>query len=58
MYSKTLIYCGFWGKGNIRDKSGFAVNQGFACLQYSYKALFGEKLAVTVNQGLWLIGAQ
>ena len=29
MYSKTLIYRGVWGKGNIRGKSGSAVNRGF-----------------------------
>ena len=40
-YSKTPIYRGFWGKGNNRGKSGFAVNRGFACLQYAYQALFG-----------------
>ena len=28
-YSKTPIYRGVWGKGNIRSKSGSAVNQGF-----------------------------
>ena len=24
------------GKGNIRGKSGFAVNRSFACLKYAY----------------------
>ena len=24
------------GKGNVRGKSGFAVNRGFACLKYAY----------------------
>ena len=28
-YSKTPIYCGVWGQGNIRGKSGSAVNRGF-----------------------------
>ena len=28
-YSKTPIYRGGWGKGNIRGKSGSAVNRGF-----------------------------
>ena len=32
LYSKTPIYRGFWEKGNIRGKSGFAVNRGFVCL--------------------------
>ena len=34
-YSKTPIYRGVWGKGNIRGKSGFAVNRGFVCLHYT-----------------------
>ena len=29
IYSKTPIYRGVWGQGNIRIKSGSAVNQGF-----------------------------
>ena len=29
MYSKTPIYRGVWGQGNIRGKSGSAVNRGF-----------------------------
>ena len=29
VYSKTPIYRGVWGKGNIRGKSGSAVNRGF-----------------------------
>ena len=28
-YSKTPIYRGVWGQGNIRGKSGSAVNRGF-----------------------------
>ena len=28
-YSKTTIYRGVWGQGNIRGKSGSAVNRGF-----------------------------
>ena len=29
IYSKTPIYRGVWGQGNIRGKSGSAVNRGF-----------------------------
>ena len=29
MYSKTPIYRGVWEQGNIRGKSGSAVNRGF-----------------------------
>ena len=29
IYSKTPIYRGVWGKGNIRGKSGSALNRGF-----------------------------
>ena len=29
MYSKTPIYRGVWGQGNICGKSGSAVNRGF-----------------------------
>ena len=29
IYNKTPIYRGVWGKGNIRGKSGSAVNRGF-----------------------------
>ena len=32
IYSKTPIYRGVWGQGNIRDKSGSAVNRGFVWL--------------------------
>ena len=35
LYSKIPIYRGVWGKENIRGKLGFAVNRGFACLQYA-----------------------
>ena len=31
-YSKTPIYRGVWGQGNIRGKSGSAVNRGFVWL--------------------------
>ena len=29
IYSKTPIYRGVWGQGNIRGNSGSAVNRGF-----------------------------
>ena len=35
IYSKTPIYRGVWGKGNIRGKSWFTVNRGFVCLHFT-----------------------
>ena len=46
--SKTPIYL---GKGNIRGKSGFAVNRGFACLQYLGEEIGRGKSGFAVNRG-------
>ena len=36
IYSKTPIYRGVWGQGNIRGKSGSAVNRGFVWFTLQY----------------------
>ena len=43
-YSKTPIYRGVWGKGNIRGKSGSAVNRGFVwCTLCMFSPIWGER---------------
>ena len=53
---KPRLTAGF-GAGNIRGKSGFAVNRGFTCLQYAYKPYLGEEIGrsksgFAVNRGV------
>ena len=52
-YSKTPIYRGVWGQGNIRGKSGSAVNRGFVWFTLNVcLVLFGEKEMAAVYRGL------
>ena len=43
MYSKTPIYRGVWGQGNIRGKSGSAVNRGFVWFTLRMFSPIGER---------------
>ena len=52
-YSKTSIYRGVWGQGNIRGKSGSAVNRGFVWFTLCmFSPIFGEKEMAAVYRGL------
>ena len=53
-FSKTPIYRGVWGQGNIRGKSGSAVNRGFVwfTLCILCLVLFGGKEMAAVYRGL------
>ena len=52
LYSKTPIYRGVWGQGNIRGTSGFAVNRGFVWLTlYMFSPIWGNEMAA-VYRGL------
>jgi len=56
-YSKTPIYCGVRGKGNICGKSGSAVNRGFVWFtSFMFSPIWGKgngsgKLGFAVNRG-------
>ena len=51
-YSKTPIYRGVWGQGNIRGKSGSAVNRGFVWIKLCmFSPIWGKEMAA-VYRGL------